>query len=809
MSDSFRPSALSSLLDRVLSPSGSEDAVITASSGGDRGGTSTTRMVTSARMMASALQDDGMMSGLVEDVRNPVMSTSISTSMSTSGRFPTSSVLFVDTDTVDVDAADTGMFTEGRKSEQVMSTHSQSTFASVEEVMDAGRYGIFVFPASQQEMQEICCKKVGYGATMCVKKNCFIKHKGDKINNKNGFIVVAISNEIVFLDSSTHHTNVTTELIEQWMSDKKTLGEWNDLFALANATEHHEILSVETVGPAQTFLSFARSYKSPGKFDRSFGEEGSNTEFTNIVTSKVIMNSGNEDIGTTPSGVMDPNESLELLVNKVGVHQEIMMEIVEKLDDKSLKTQEELQVLMCRSESIETEVGIRIRPVNEKFSMPTIWGSIAMLAGFMDDTHQAMEKLQHEEYLKNDLKREIKKIEETASATVQSMILMMDTKIGAERRSNFEAQRNHHHIYDGKLSDIVGRLDGADFSIYKLAQGASVLKDELVDVRKTSQGGIKIDENECVQFSMQELLDYKRESQSILADLKNRMVKLETEADGESIRFFGLGFKDRKDSEGWAQNHLQDCVFGTIVDVHLVMEHIHNAASDTEGTLKQLQSVYKLKFENLTQGLAVTSFDSRIPKYFSKTSNLVTSIRKSNVSHFDMIPSYAVWDEPQSGARDRLKEELLVFEEAHQELIEQTLDPESKAYNMAKQALNNSVSWIIQLVGYMEDTYKDLIRQNTFTVEKAWQLVTQLARRIFLEVSRPRIGVNTTFKVGDNEQIGRLILWPVLKCQDIMKRYKDAGFKDDPTIASEYVKFLAANSGTDAVEKVAGQMTAL
>jgi hypothetical protein len=124
-------------------------------------------------------------------------------------------------------------------------------------------------------------------------------------------------------------------------------------------------------------------------------------------------------------------------------------------------------------------------------------------------------------------------------------------------------------------------------------------------------------------------------------------------------------------------------------------------------------------------------------------------------------------------------------------------------------ALNNSVAWILQLVGYMEDTYKDLIRQNTFTIEKAWQLVTQLARRIFLEVSRPRIGVNNTFRVGDNEQIGRLILWPVLKCQDIMKRYKESGFKDDPTIASEYVKFLAANSGTDAVDKVSSRMVAL
>jgi hypothetical protein len=95
--------------------------------------------------------------------------------------------------------------------------------------------------------------------------------------------------------------------------------------------------------------------------------------------------------------------------------------------------------------------------------------------------------------------------------------------------------------------------------------------------------------------------------------------------------------------EGWAQIHLQQCVFGTIVDVYLVMEHIHNAVSDNEGTLKQLQSVYKIKFEYLAQGLAVTSFDSRIPKYISKTSNLVTTIQKSNTL------SYAVWDEPQRG----------------------------------------------------------------------------------------------------------------------------------------------------------------
>jgi hypothetical protein len=42
-----------------------------------------------------------------------------------------------------------------------------------------------------------------------------------------------------------------------------------------------------------------------------------------------------------------------------------------------------------------------------------------------------------------------------------------------------------------------------------------------------------------------------------------------------------------------------------------------------------------------------------------------------------------------------------------------------------------------------------------------------------------------------------------------MKKYKEAGFKDDLAIASEHVKFLAANSGTDAVEKLSNRLTSV
>jgi hypothetical protein len=168
----------------------------------------------------------------------------------------------------------------------------------------------------------------------------------------------------------------------------------------------------------------------------------------------------------------------------------------------------------------------------------------------MDATQKAMEKLQNDENLKEEMKKEIKNIETTALASVQSMYKLLENDIDAEIKSSLEIQSCQHQIYEGKISDISCCLDGADLAIYKLAQGASVLKDELGHVRKTSHAGIITEEKECVQFSMQGLLEYKRESQSIFEDLKIPMVKLETEADGESVRFFQFGFKDRKDSEG-------------------------------------------------------------------------------------------------------------------------------------------------------------------------------------------------------------------------------------------------------------------
>lgn len=217
-----------------------------------------------------------------------------------------------------------------------------------------------------------------------------------------------------------------------------------------------------------------------------------------------------------------------------------------------------------------------------------------------------------------------------------------------------------------------------------------------------------------------------------------------------------------------------------IVDVHLVLEHIFYYVSENEGTLKTLYNLHKLDLLNLTQGLCITSFDTRFPKIFSKASLVVASQSKGSISHFDRVASFAAWDENQCGLKDVIKDQLGSFEISHQEEIDANTDKDSKVRAVATQALQTSVLWITQFINYIDDTYKGFMRQHTFTTSKAWELVTQLGRRIFLEVSLPRVGVCTSITVGRDNPIlfmHKLVLWPILRSHDIMKAFKDASLR--------------------------------
>jgi hypothetical protein len=123
-------------------------------------------------------------------------------------------------------------------------------------------------------------------------------------------------------------------------------------------------------------------------------------------------------------------------------------------------------------------------------------------------------------------------------------------------------------------------------------------------------------------------------------------------------------------------------------------------------------------------------------------------------------------------------------------------------------ALTESVSWIEGFIVFLDDYHRDLTKAK-FGTKKAWHVATRLGKRILEEIATPRNGVSNSFEAGNNEQVCQRIFWAVLRTHDIMARYKRNGFKDDPTVSAELVKFMAVNTGFEALEVMVVKVKAM
>jgi hypothetical protein len=87
-----------------------------------------------------------------------------------------------------------------------------------------------------------------------------------------------------------------------------------------------------------------------------------------------------------------------------------------------------------------------------------------------------------------------------------------------------------------------------------------------------------------------------------------------------------------------------------------------------------------------------------------------------------------------------------------------------------------------------------------FGTKKAWNVATRLGKRIFEEIATPRNGVSNSFEAGNNKQVCQKVFWAVVRSHDVMAWYKRNRFKDNPTVSAEVVKFMAINTGFEALD---------
>jgi hypothetical protein len=269
-------------------------------------------------------------------------------------------------------------------------------------------------------------------------------------------------------------------------------------------------------------------------------------------------------------------------------------------------------------------------------------------------------------------------------------------------------------------------------------------------------------------------------------------VRLSKDKDAESVKIGGLQFKTREDLAAYLLEEAPGLPFGTIVDYHALMQQVHydlGGYESVDSILKGLKLRSDMALETTADVLALASIRRGIPALLGEGKPATGEDRSS----FNAFHSFADWKN--SNGRDGLVNTLPASQQQAREAIEADIEtrlvPGSPGAMLAQTCLAKSVTFSDAFTKYLTTTYEDLTQASGFPKKRAWALTTALGARVCKEIHKESVALARFLTV--------LLIWAMLRAHSKMDDYVKHEFKDHPTIASEYVKFLATNSGYEAM----------
>lgn len=180
--------------------------------------------------------------------------------------------------------------------------------------------------------------------------------------------------------------------------------------------------------------------------------------------------------------------------------------------------------------------------------------------------------------------------------------------------------------------------------------------------------------------------------------------------------------------------------------------------------MSKLKALKKMGLATLAEAKAMDSFDSRLPQVFLGKGVAPLVVMK-NETDFPGVKTDAYWSNEGAGLRSKIGDELKTIPEGITNQIKLRLKPGTTGYNLALLGLTLSISWVENLMNFMDDTYAELIRSG-FSTGSAWSLTTSLVFRVFEDIGLVRAGISSSFVIDDNLSNATTVLWAAFQTHD-------------------------------------------
>jgi len=634
---------------------------------------------------------------------------------------------------------------------------------------------------------DICLGLKGQGQTFCTLANCTKNHRTGSFQPAlPGEVYVAKTSDSAFVNPYISGTNLSEELLNSWKATLCTLQEWIRLFSLVklqNDDENEEVepkqVSKEDLLESQSLFANAMDFKTPRKKNISFA-----TGAVDLVP--MFSNLDIDNKGPQTEGQIDMLGALKALDKRSLSLRDAVQTLHDQLIQNDATTNSLFDIADIKYQDLKTDVGSKPLVLDGNYDAPSLWLTIAQIidefTSFSDTQSSEVHSFRKDiEDLKHDLK--------SVPTNVKLHFSPLEDRIEALQDFTVKMARQ----LKARVDQI--NIDPDRFRFSDSTNLEARVKNLELGPSSVSSLEARLSRLESTPVMVSGDLD----SQERLKKLEIELASLRSATDEATIQYGGLGFRTKADCNAWIEIHQPKENYGLLMDFNTVMEHVY-CQMVGQKLLSNLERIYKMKMTSNNQAVAMTSFETRLPKFFMGDSRVMTVV-KAGDSYFKAIKSWEEWNSPDDGYRDQLKAEVQLFEVGHNETINGTLDSLSPFHTLCNKTLTDSCGWVHRLVKFIDDTYREYNRAH-YNSRKAWHVTTKLALSLMEQVATPRNVVHNSFQVHNSMAISKSIAYANFRSLDLMLEISNLDFKNSPVITAELTKFLALNSNIEIVESL-------
>ena len=482
--------------------------------------------------------------------------------------------------------------------------------------------------------------------------------------------------------------------------------------------------------------------------------------------------------------------------------------------------EDNLETLLGMVQAMKAKVGSAV-DIGDRFTAPTLWGSTAFIAEDLSRVTEVLYTLQAEVVIPM---KESLAVLESAEKTKPGLWKDVDKLIRAvkhlvARVQNLGGDMGEMRRYVGLCqTDIVyiRAEQGIKFSNTERTESEDATDDLMEyimsDEERVEKGASKSEgtAEDPIAVSPEKVnpdvegggAGPSEHIQSILSKRIDDVKCLQTAKHTTSIRFANLGMRDLSDCGAWIAKNFKHYKYGLIMDPLLMLDQIHgdDEVGDSSGLMKTMELRYKLNIDSGGESAALNALRHCRPRVFHiGRPSIVTMNTKSRLT---VLPSHDKWNGSGDGIMDMVLDKMIRLQNAVSSDIDEALPIESQGHWIASKCLSASVTFFTQLFTCVDTIYKKLFNFSKVTTEQAWSLTTQVLDRILADLFVPKDNILNSIKNRSPESTCGHVLYAAFKTHDIMANYMSHKFENHPSVSTEYVKFLATNSGSEKVGKL-------